>query len=278
MKKVLLAIALYPIMQTASAAADLPVKASPSPVPPVVYDWSGIYVGAGLGGVWSEPHRFYPNLQQVGIPPTTFVSHGTDGLYDFHGGVQWQWGQWILGAEVNYSAGFKDMRSSVSISPPEPFTALNATTRVTQLVTIGPRLGYSWGPFMAYGTVGYAAAHLKGTYTCDDGIPTLPGPGACGAVFGPFQNQNFGGATWNNGWSLGAGFEFMAYRGPIGDLILGADYLHFDVNQKLAFACTIALCGPTTHQNFFQDARGDIVRARLSLKTAGWEFFGFASR
>ena len=254
-------------------AADMRVKAKPPPVVAADPDWSGIYGGASLGGVWSEPHRFMPNLPQVGVPPTTFVSHGSDTIYDFHAGIQWQWHQWILGAEAGYSSGFNGIASSVSVSPPEPFTHLSATAHVTQLFTVGPRLGVAWGRFMAYGTGGYAQARINGSYSCSDtGLPAFPGPvGNCTALFGAFlSQQDFGGVTWNDGWFAGGGLEFMAYRGSVADIIAGAEYQHFSVGLKTAFVCTVLLCGGfTTHQNFLQDARGDILRARLTIKTDG---------
>src|SRR5215472_15196586 len=37
----------------AAAAADLPVKA-PVRAPPVLYNWSGLYLGANVGGAWSN--------------------------------------------------------------------------------------------------------------------------------------------------------------------------------------------------------------------------------
>jgi outer membrane immunogenic protein len=256
-----------------ATAADMPVKAKRPVAVTTTYDWSGFYIGGGLGESWTEPHRFMPNLPQVGIPATTFVSNGSDGIYDLHGGLQQQWGQWILGVEASYTAGFHDMVSSVNVSPPEPFSKLSATTRITQLITVGPRLGVAFGPVMAYGTGGYAAARLNGSYSCTDtGIPVLPGPGACSAVFGPVRNFDFGGVTWNDGWYLGGGFEFMAYQSKVADVILGAEYQHFQVDMKLAFTCTFQLCGPTSHQNFLHDARGDIARARLTFKTNGWGF------
>jgi outer membrane immunogenic protein len=275
MKKLTFSMALAMIIARSAFAADIPTKTPPAlKATPIVtdYNWSGAYIGFGLGGVWTEPHRFYPNLPQMGVPATTFISEGNDGIYNVHGGVQWQWGRWILGIEASYAAGFNDMKSSVSVSPPEPFTNLAATTKITDLVTVGPRIGAAFDRFMVYATGGFAAARLDGSYSCGDtGLPALPGPGACSAVFGPvIRNQNFGGITWNNGWFVGAGFEFMVYRGAIADVILGAEYQHFEVEQKLAFACTVALCGPTTHQNFLHDARGDIVRGRLTFKTAGW--------
>jgi outer membrane immunogenic protein len=272
MKKLLLASLPLVAMTTGPGiAADMPVKALKPPPVATNYDWSGVFIGFGIGGAWTEPRRFYPDLPQQGIPTETFVSRDTDGIYSIHGGVQWQLGRWILGVEASYARGFGDMKSSVSVSPPEPFTNLAATTRITDLVTVGPRVGFAFDRFMIYGTGGYAAARLDGSYSCGDtGLPVLPGPGACSAIFGPVRNQNFGGATWNDGWFVGAGFELMAYRSAVADIILGAEYQHFEVGQKVAFTCTVALCGPTTHQNFLQDARGDIVRARLTFKTSGW--------
>jgi hypothetical protein len=42
-------------------AADIPVKAK-APPPVAYYDWSGVYIGVSLGGVWAEVDRFYPRL------------------------------------------------------------------------------------------------------------------------------------------------------------------------------------------------------------------------
>ena len=268
---ILAAIASAAVCSSAAVAADMPVKAPRPVVAPVTYDWSGVYFGAEIGGAWTDPHRFYPNLPQVGIPATTFTSHGSDTIYNLHGGFQQQWGQWVLGIEATYSEGFHSMASSVSVSPPEPFTHLASTTRITELVTVGPRVGIAWGPVMGYATGGYAVARLNGSYSCSDtGIAVLPGSGACSAVFGVVRNSDFGGVTWNGGWFVGTGVEFMAYRGAVADVVLGAEYQHFEVGSQLAFTCTFALCGPTSHQNFYQSAGGDIVRARLTIKSNGW--------
>jgi len=267
---ILAVVAPATILAAPAMAADMFVKAK-APPPPVVIDWSGIYVGGSIGGVWTDAHRFMPNLPQVGIPAQTFTSHGNDTIYDVHVGLQWQWQQWVLGVEGGYSQGAKGIGSSVSVSPPEPFTSLAATTHLTELFTVGPRVGYAWDRVMAYGTGGYALERINGSYTCKDtGLPVLPGPGACSAVFGPAAQLDFGGVTFNNGWFAGFGLEVMAWRGPGFDVILGAEYQHFEAEQKLAFQCTVAQCGPTQHQNFLQDVAGNIVRARLSIKTDGW--------
>ncbi len=35
-------------------AADLPVKAPPAPAPIPVFSWTGFYLGANVGGAWSN--------------------------------------------------------------------------------------------------------------------------------------------------------------------------------------------------------------------------------
>ena len=160
MRKVILpSLAYAAVIAGPATAADMLVKAKPPAVVTTTIDWSGGYFGAGLGEAWTDPHRFMPNLPQVGIPPTTFASSGSDGIYDIHAGLQQQWGQWILGVEASYTSGFTGMASSVSVSPPEPFTHLAATTKVTELITVGPWLGVAWGPVMAYGTSGFHKLH-----------------------------------------------------------------------------------------------------------------------
>ena len=67
-------------------AADMPVKASPVKVD-LPYNWSGFYIGGGVGGVRTEANRFMPDLPIVGIPPTTFTAHSSDLIYNVHAGA-----------------------------------------------------------------------------------------------------------------------------------------------------------------------------------------------
>lgn|SRR5262249_20227090 len=77
------------------------------------------------------------------------------------------------------------------------------------------------------------------------------------------------GDTWNDGWFAGAGFDYVVHKGALVDVLVGAEYQHFDVKQKPAF-CFFANCTPPIHQDFLHGARGDIVRAHLTIKTQGW--------
>ncbi len=272
MKRLVLGgIALMIVTSAPAVAADMAVKARPV-IAAAAYDWSGLYVGGGTGGVWAEANRFMPDLPLVGIPPTTFTSRATDWIYNVHGGVQGQWGRWVIGVEGAYNASQRDMRSNVSVSPPEPFSQLSASTLITDLVTIGPRVGYTWDRLMVFGTGGYAGAHVDGRYSCTVGGQfVFPGRAPCSfPLFGPFADLNFGGKTWNNGWFAGIGFDYVAYQGTFADILLGAEYQHFDLERKAAITCTPATCPGLPHQSFLHDAGGDIVRVRLTFKTHGW--------
>jgi len=273
MKKYLAAgLALAAIIVGPAKAADMPVKAPP--VAPY-YDWSGAYIGFNIGGVSADVNRFYPNFALVNLQPQTFTTHNKDVIYGFQAGAQWQWGPWILGVEAALNAGFKEISGTVSLSPPEPFTTLSAYNKITNLFTVGPRLGYAWDRWMIFGTGGYAVGQIHGQYVCS-GTTSLvfPGPGACGALFGPLAQLNATGHTWNNGWFAGGGFEYMVHKGSLVDVILGAEYQHFDLRQKTAFCFSAgcAILGPQDHIDFNHGAKGDIVRARISIKTQGWGF------
>ena len=272
MQRVILgAIALAATMSAPVFAADMPVKARPIAVDPT-YDWSGFYVGAGTGGVWTRTERFMFDLPVVGIPAQAFPARSSDWIYNVHAGVQGQWGRWVIGLEGSYNGTSRNMRTDVSVSPPEPFTTLSATTLVTDLVTIGPRVGYTWDRLMVYGTAGYAGARVDGRYTCTGTDQFIfPGRAPCNfPLFGFLADMNFGNSTWNNGWFAGFGFEYAAYKGTFADILLGAEYQHFDLEYKTAIKCNPVNCPTLLHQSFSHEASGDLVRVRLTVKSKGW--------
>ena len=253
MKKLVLGSMAAAMLATPVIAADMPVKVM-APPPPVVYDWSGAYVGFNIGGTWYDVERTYPNPNLLDY---NIKSSDEDGIYGFHAGAQGQWGQWVLGIEAGYAAGFKEMRS-IEVIPPAA-NDISAYNKITNLFTIGPRLGFAWDRWMIYGTGGYAIATIKGQYIrTSTGLQISP---------------TFHGQTWNDGWFAGGGFEYMVHKGALVDVVLGAEYQHFDVRSKNAF-CVHPGCSPAEDDDFNHDARGDIVRARLTIKTQGYGWWG----
>ncbi len=64
MKRLLTTLAVSGLLATRAFAADMPVKAPP-PAAPIIHSWSGLYVGANVGGSWSNSDPRYS------IPPFT---------------------------------------------------------------------------------------------------------------------------------------------------------------------------------------------------------------
>ena len=71
-------------------AADMPVKAAPPPMP-VVYDWSGLYVGFHSGYEWSTVGDTIPGVF------TQTDSTVENGILGFHVGLQKQFGNFGFG-------------------------------------------------------------------------------------------------------------------------------------------------------------------------------------
>jgi hypothetical protein len=63
---------------------------------------------------------------------------------------------------------------------------------------------------------------------------------------GPGSSGN--GASRNDGWYAGGGFDYMVHKGPLVDVILGVEYQHYDVGSERAFC--VNPCNPGTSADF----------------------------
>jgi outer membrane immunogenic protein len=99
MKKLLAAAALLALTATTAGAADLgPRMVTKAPPLPIVYNWTGFYIGANGGGGWG---RKCWDIASFTVP---FVP---EGCHDVSGGVaggqigyRWQGGPWVFGLEA----------------------------------------------------------------------------------------------------------------------------------------------------------------------------------
>jgi outer membrane immunogenic protein len=163
-------IALASVLGALSApafAADLGAP-EPLPAPPVVAaqpanDWTGFYLGALLGWTWAD----FDTDAAVG----SVDADGIDG--GVYGGVNWQWGNFVVGAEgdllisgVDGSEGALDVEQG-----------LNGSLRA--------RAGIALDRFLAYGTAGAALTDAELSNAAGSDSNTL----------------------W--GWTLGAGVEAL---------------------------------------------------------------------
>jgi outer membrane immunogenic protein len=161
----------------------------PPPPPP----WAGVYIGAHLGGAWSDV-----DWRRVTDTSTWFdSSDGTTFGHDLNGwvgggqiGYNWQRGPWVFGAEVAFSGTGLDGSSRSTVSTADD----TYKTEIDSLFTVVARLGYTWDRWLAYAKAGYAGADVK--FSASD---------VGGAA--PTGSTSF--KKFADGYTLGAGVEYM---------------------------------------------------------------------
>ena len=199
-------------------AAALPAKA----------DWSGLYIGASVGYVWSDDVNWvYTN----GNTPQSSIDI-ENAIVGGHFGIQHQWGQIVVGLEASYNGRIGDDKGSTALCPNPAFTC---SAGMNTVFTVGPRLG--WAPnhqWLLYVTGGYAGAYLT-TF----------------ATNGVTEEKS---SAYHDGWFIGGGVEFAIHRG----WVLGVEYRHYDLSREFHEVFNTA--------DRSIDAEFDSVTFRLSYK------------
>ena len=99
MKKLLVATATIAALATPALAADMaPRYAKAPPMMQEVYNWTGFYIGAQVGGAWSD-YR-YDNISLTSEP----ISHNANSIAGGgHVGYNWQFSNIVLGVEAEFN-------------------------------------------------------------------------------------------------------------------------------------------------------------------------------
>jgi outer membrane immunogenic protein len=141
-------------------AADLPMKAPPAP-PPVLFSWTGFYIGANIGGKWAT-------FDHEVTGPATTVSFTGDTRSSWIAGGQlgynWQSGAWVFGVEGDIDAqNFSRTRViGTAIGPFIPGDFFTAESKWQ--ASLRGRIGYAaWDRSLLYVTGGVAWTNIKGT-------------------------------------------------------------------------------------------------------------------
>ena len=185
MKKFLLAtVAIAAFVAALPAeAADLGYRAPYYQKAPVyaapLYNWTGFYVGAHVGGVFSSDNNFNNGL-----------GTGNNGngrlLGGFQAGADWQF-------HPNFVAGIEGQYSWLSGNVGAVFPGGVAYTNDQRgLGSITGRVGYTWGPSLLYVKGGYAYSDNNESVTFA-GLPV---------AFATTGNHS-------SGYTIGAGVEYM---------------------------------------------------------------------
>ena len=171
----------------AAAAADL-ITSPPAAVPEAnAFDWTGLYVGANAGYVWSSSNTSFTNDTQIVGPGVVINTIPIDANpQGFVGGVQLgynqQMGNFVLGVEgaldyADITTTFPDpLIGRLGGGAGAPVAGDTVTSRSDYTGTVLLRAGLALDHFMPYVAGGLAVAHVTTTATAggadDSGLAT----------------------------------------------------------------------------------------------------------
>lgn len=196
-------------------------------------NWTGFYIGGHGGYQWSTVDLgFEKELPGLGDG----VSLNTDGaMGGIHGGVQQQFGNFVIGIELSGDWGNGDGSAAGEWGPVgkiicgfgcfgfEAEGAENVSVDIDSLFLATARTGYAWQNILVYAKGGFASAEI-GT-----GASLIGEAEFC--VFGclPFE-WNASGSTEkrHNGFALGGGIDWMIWQ----NVSVGLDYTYVNLSSE----------------------------------------------
>ena len=193
-------IALATAFWATVAFADGYSRAGPTYAAAPIMSWTGFYVGAHLGGAWSDVESANVTL--------TFERVTNDGS-GFFGGAQMgynqQFGNIVVGVEATLSGGSLSDNFHSAVDPAQFYA-----TDISTIVTVTGRLGLAVDQWMLYAKGGWAGASVdvsgRNTNTLD----------------------RFSFDDWRSGWTVGTGFEYKIAR----NISLGVEYSFIDLGSE----------------------------------------------
>jgi outer membrane immunogenic protein len=229
----------------AASAADIPIKS----MPPVIrlYNWTGFYVGAQIGALWSGgDSRWDPSFGANTI---------TQNLKDnsFAGGFQAGYNytfapNWVAGVEAdwswtnNKSSGTTNWTLLGTSTPTPGFTILSR--KIDWLSTVRGRVGYTVTPqILLYATGGFAFANIKYDAIASNTFN-----------YSPTASLN----AVKTGYSLGGGLEYALSN----NWLLRGEYLFYRLGSESTIAIDARL--PTFPAGFTWESV-NVHNARLAL-------------
>jgi outer membrane immunogenic protein len=187
-KSLLLGVCASALVAGSALAADLPARARPAPVAPIpVFSWTGFYIGANIGGAWSN------STLTDNVTGASFSTNNSGFIGGGQFGYNWQFNNnWVLGIEGDIDG---TTISKTSNAVPTTIGTLQGSLNTDWIATLGGRIGYTVDHWMFYAKGGGAWVQNSATLT---NLTT----GASASA-----------SNTNSGWMAGAGVEW-AFAGP----------------------------------------------------------------
>lgn len=262
--------AISSLIVTNAFAADLaPRTYTKAPaVMPVLYNWTGFYIGGNVGYSWGRASDTSTFTNGAGT--VLFTSAGRTNLNGVIGGGQigynWQVQNWLWGLEADIQGsdekGSRGFICGVGVCTPPivgaavvpgPAVAATLSQKINWFGTVRGRVGFLADPkVLLYATGGLAYGGVNSSETI----------GVVGGVPLAFSQSNT-----RVGWTVGAGIE-----GAIGDnWTAKLEYLYMDLgSQSGPFVTTIGAFGggaiTTSYSSHFTD---NILRVGVNYRFGG---------
>ena len=146
MRKLLAAAIGFAAITVAAApasAADMAVRAAPPAPLPVIYNWSGFYIGANGG--WGSSRNCWDFVTAAGAVVADGCADRSGGLFGGQLGYRWQTGGWVFGLEAQGDwADLSNTRTSLIV----PAFSTRVSTDAIGLFT--GQIGYAWNAALFY--------------------------------------------------------------------------------------------------------------------------------
>ena len=167
-----------------ASAADMAVKAPPPAPLPVIYNWSGFYIG-GNGG-WAQSRNCWDFVTAVGAVISNGCRDQSGGVVGGQIGYRWQTNQFVFGLEAQGDwADINSTRQSFL------FPAFSTHVKVDAIGLFTGQVGYAWNNALLYVKGGAAVTDNR-----FDILTTLGGANLASA-----SSTRWGG-------TVGVGFEY----------------------------------------------------------------------
>jgi outer membrane immunogenic protein len=243
----------------ADLARKMPVKATPQPPPAPVFSWTGFYIGGNGGYAWGNSN-VSTTVASVGTyfittDPAQIASsgqgtiHPNGGTGGIQAGYNWQAGNFVYGAEVDFDALSLSASRSITtqyISAPGFFFTINQSVKTDWLFTARPRVGWAANNWLFYVTGGLAVTELKYNNVFTD-------------TFAPaFENGSV--SKTKAGWTVGGGIEY----GLTQNWSIKAEYLYLDFGHVSSTAHVFPTLGASLANS--ADLKVSLVRAGINYR------------
>ena len=228
MKRVLLATTALIAAAASAFAADFPGRAAPQAIAALpAFTWTGFYVGANAGYLWSDSDATLAAVGGAVLPidaaqgtiPGKLKLGNDSVLGGVQAGYNVQFGMFVTGVEADIAWTDANATATYSALDRFAFPGLRTDTVMRSelgwLGTLRARAGVAFDRALVYATGGAAFGEVKNAFAIN--IPAL-------GYFSPIWTHSD--TEW--GWALGGGVEYALTR----NISVKGEYLHYDLGSR----------------------------------------------